>query len=106
MVEFCSSCGTSLPSADLTFRGGEVFVSHDFACPDCGKPVNPPPATADLFPSNDDNFAEMRDIVIANGAIEQCSPVTADSEGTTHDEGSEHDDAESDGDVGKNDEDE
>lgn len=41
MVEFCTSCGTSLPKGDLTIKGGSIFTSHDYDCPSCHKPANP-----------------------------------------------------------------
>jgi len=66
MVEFCGSCGTSLPKGDLTIKGGKLFTSHDYTCPSCHKTANPdktpaaaaaPEATAD------------QDIVIKKSAI-------------------------------------
>lgn len=41
MVEFCTTCGTSLPKGDLTVKAGSVFTSHDYNCPSCGKIANP-----------------------------------------------------------------
>ena len=41
MVEFCGSCGTSLPKGDLTIKGGKLFTSADYVCPSCKKPANP-----------------------------------------------------------------
>jgi hypothetical protein len=41
MVEFCTTCGTSLPKGDLTVKDGSVFTSHDYNCPSCGKTANP-----------------------------------------------------------------
>jgi uncharacterized Zn finger protein (UPF0148 family) len=41
MVEFCTSCGTSLPKGDLTVKSGKIFTSHDYDCPSCGKTANP-----------------------------------------------------------------
>ena len=41
MVEFCTTCGTSLPKGDLTVRDGSVYTSHDYTCPSCGKTANP-----------------------------------------------------------------
>ena len=41
MVEFCTSCGTSLPKGDLTFRSGKKFTSDDYMCPNCNKIANP-----------------------------------------------------------------
>ena len=41
MVEFCTTCGTSLPKGDLTVKDGSVYTSHDYSCPSCGKTANP-----------------------------------------------------------------
>lgn len=41
MVEFCTTCGTSLPKGDLTVKDGSIFTSHDYTCPSCGKTANP-----------------------------------------------------------------
>jgi acetone carboxylase gamma subunit len=40
MVEFCGSCGTSLPKGDLTIKKGKLFTSGDYVCPTCGKLAN------------------------------------------------------------------
>lgn len=65
MVEFCTSCGTSLPKGDLTIRGGELFTSHDYTCPSCRKIANPakPKAAADSEPD------PAGDLVIKNGSV-------------------------------------
>lgn len=70
MVEFCTSCGTSLPKGDLTIKGGELFTSHDYVCPQCGKIANPckvHPPKAEPEPG-----AET-DLVIQGGQVEQAS---------------------------------
>jgi len=40
MVEFCGSCGTSLPKGDVTIKKGKLFTSPDYTCPSCKKPAN------------------------------------------------------------------
>ncbi len=65
MVEFCTSCGTSLPKGDLTIRGGELFTSHDYNCPSCGKIANPGPAAQDGPPE----AQPERDLVFKKGAV-------------------------------------
>lgn len=56
MVEFCGSCGTSLPKGDLTFQRGKMFTSPDYHCPSCGEVANPPKepeAAVDPSPESD-----------------------------------------------------
>jgi hypothetical protein len=63
MVEFCTSCGTSLPKGDVSVKGGKLFTSPDYTCPSCGKLACPEKASAASEP---DPTAE-RDIVIKGG---------------------------------------
>ena len=64
MVEFCTACGTSLPKGDLTFKGGELFTSRDFTCPDCGDLANPSTEAATPVPTAE------KDVVIKKGKVE------------------------------------
>ena len=65
MVEFCASCGTSLPKGDLTFRNGKSFTSDDYTCPSCNKIANPQAAeSAAPEPS------EEGDMVFKEGNVE------------------------------------
>ena len=66
MVEFCTSCGTSLPKGDLTVKGGKIFTSPDYDCPSCGKIANPakaPPPEAAVEPTPD------RELVYKKGTV-------------------------------------
>ena len=65
MVEFCTTCGTSLPKGDLTVKAGAVFTSHDYTCPSCGKPANPekPHDHEDVEAESD------RDLVFKKGSV-------------------------------------
>lgn len=66
MVEFCAHCKSSLPKADLTIRGGEIFCSHDYECPFCSQPANPPPAgdrREEIMPD------DQNDLVIRGGSV-------------------------------------
>jgi hypothetical protein len=64
MVEFCSLCGTSLPKGDLTVRGGEIFTSHDYSCPSCGKHANPAPEKSEAPEASPE-----RDLVFKKGTV-------------------------------------
>jgi predicted RNA-binding Zn-ribbon protein involved in translation (DUF1610 family) len=67
MVEFCTSCGTSLPKGDLTVKGGKIFTSHDYDCPSCGSVANPRKAAEDPAapePSPD------RELVFKKGSVQ------------------------------------
>ncbi len=63
MVEFCTSCGTSLPKGDLTIKKGKLFTSGDYTCPSCRKLANPnaEPHAHEVEPEGD------KDIVIKKG---------------------------------------
>lgn len=66
MVEFCTSCGTSLPKGDLSVKGGKIFTSHDYDCPSCAKTANPgkaPAPAAAVEPDPD------REIVFRKGTM-------------------------------------
>lgn len=65
MVEFCNSCGTSLPKGDLTFRSGKTYTSHDYTCPQCRKVANPDKAPKKSQPEP----VEERDLVFKKGEI-------------------------------------
>lgn len=63
MVEFCGSCGTSLPKGDLTFKKGKLFTSADYVCPSCRKVANPKGEELKREVEPDDD----QDIVIRKG---------------------------------------
>lgn len=63
MVEFCNSCGTSLPKGDLTIRNGAAFTSHDFHCPVCKQIANAGKETAPTAPEASGDA----DLVIRDG---------------------------------------
>lgn len=63
MVEFCNSCGTSLPKGDLTIKNGQAYTSHDYHCPICRQPANPKPAKETPAPEP----SEENDLVIRDG---------------------------------------
>ncbi len=66
MVEFCTTCGTSLPKGDLTVKGGKIFTSHDYDCPSCGNAANPaksPAPEAAVEPEPE------RDLVFKKGSV-------------------------------------
>lgn len=67
MVEFCASCGTSLPKGDLTFRDGKLFTSPDYVCPSCERPANPQSETTKESPEPEPD----RDLVIRKGKAQQ-----------------------------------
>lgn len=71
MVEFCKSCGVSMPLGDLTIKEGNVFTSPDYHCPICGKLAAPAGVVAEL-PEVPDNG----DMVVKDGV------VTIDGEGS------------------------
>lgn len=64
MVEFCTVCGTSLPKGDLTIKGGQLFTSHDYDCPSCGKTANPAPPEVEKPQAEPD-----RDLVFRKGEV-------------------------------------
>jgi hypothetical protein len=64
MVEFCTSCGTSLPKGDLTVKGGQVFTSHDYNCPSCAKTANPGKDAEDTTAEAGD-----RDLIFKKGIV-------------------------------------
>lgn len=74
MVEFCQACKTSLPKADVTVRGGEIFASHDYQCPFCNELANPPSTPAPAKPA--EPTAEM-DVVIKAGKVAEARPEGA-----------------------------
>ena len=61
MLEFCRSCKVSLPKSDLTIKDGKIFASHDYICPECGKPANPSENGIGIEPDGD------VDIVVKDG---------------------------------------
>ncbi len=67
MVEFCTVCETSLPKGDLTVKKGEIFTSHDYSCPDCGKIANPEKKSGkkEPFPTAE------KDVVFRKGKAEE-----------------------------------
>ena len=65
MVEFCCSCGGSLPKGDLTFKEGKGFTSHDYICPACNNFANP----AEMPGLADAEAGEDKDLVIRNGEV-------------------------------------
>ena len=67
-IEFCSSCNVSISKADMTIKDGDKFVSHDFLCPNCGKPANPDKQNSDgkkLLEASEEN-----DLIIKEGNAE------------------------------------
>lgn len=71
MVEFCDNCKSSLPRADLTIAGGELFPSHDYICPFCSQPATPQKqVTSDIpVPSNE------KDVIIRAGNAAEAAPT-------------------------------
>ncbi len=65
MVEFCTTCGTSLPKGDLTVKDGSVYTSHDYSCPSCGKTANPS-KTAE---ASDAEISADSDLVFRKGEV-------------------------------------
>ena len=65
MVEFCTTCGTSLPKGDLTVKDGSVYTSHDYFCPSCGKTANPS-KTAE---TSDSEISADSDLVFRKGEV-------------------------------------
>ncbi len=63
MVEFCTNCGGALPKGDLTIKGGELFTSHDYVCPNCRNVANPDKAKKPVAPEPDTEH----DLVIKQG---------------------------------------
>lgn len=75
MVEFCDNCKSSLPKADLTIAGGELFPSHDYVCPFCSEPSSPQKQGTTDLPLPSDN----KDIVIGAGKTSTADPMPADN---------------------------
>lgn len=71
MVEFCTHCKSSLPRADLTVQGGEIFASHDYDCPFCHKPANPSPNPVPEPPLPDGE----QDVEVKGGAAQRVKPA-------------------------------
>jgi hypothetical protein len=63
MVEFCKSCGVSLPDAEILIINGRIIVSPDYICPECKKPANPGVKMAPTEP------AEGKDLIIRDGKV-------------------------------------
>jgi hypothetical protein len=63
MVEFCTNCGAALPKGDVTIRGGELFTSHDYVCPNCNNVANPLKGEKPVDPEPDQDH----DVVISDG---------------------------------------
>ena len=54
MVTFCTSCGGSLPLADIILRDGMEVTRPGYACPDCKTPA--PPVDDGLIPADGENL--------------------------------------------------
>ena len=65
MVEFCTTCGTSLPKGDLTVKDGSVYTSHDYSCPSCGKTANPSKTSE----GSDSEISADSDLVFRKGEV-------------------------------------
>ncbi len=75
MVEFCDNCKSSLPKADLTIAGGELFPSHDYICPFCNEPSSPKKEGTIELPLPSDKM----DIVIGAGKAAEADLMPPDN---------------------------
>ena len=62
MVEFCKKCSVSLPTGDVTIKGGKIFTSMDYVCPECGELANPNKDDKRYMEPTDE-----KDVTIKNG---------------------------------------